>query len=118
VVIDIGAYPVRVGHGVVRTCGNEQTLRVEPAVRECFSGMVTIEGEPSLEPASNIWEVLNPSPVCRHTVAVREPITGTEALQRKIGEGGRRFAYREPRMRTALQQYDIVAEHGEDARHE
>src|SRR6478609_6320379 len=116
--IDIGAHPMRVRYHIVRARRDEQPLRLETAVLERLSRMVSVEREAALEPAANVWVVLEPSAVRREAIAVRQTVSSREPLQRQIGERCCRLADGEPRMYSALQQYHVVPEDREDARHE
>jgi hypothetical protein len=57
-----------------------------------------------------------PATVGGHAITVRQSVSDPKPFQRQIGEGRRRLTDRKPRMRSALEEHDIVAEHGENAR--
>ena len=78
--------------------------------------MVAIERESALQPAPQLGEAGDPAAVRREIVAIIEPVAPRQTLQREVGERCARLADREPRMRAPLEQYDVVALHGEHAR--
>ena len=80
--------------------------------------MMPIERESALQPAAKLREMREPATVSRKLITVVQSVSKPDSLQREIGERRRRFTDREARMSAALEQYDVVPEHGEYARKE
>src|SRR5438105_6192354 len=112
-VIDVGTEPVRVGELVTRTRGDEEPLRIEAAIGERLTGMMSVECEAALQPAAHVGDMRKPAAARGHVVAVRQPVAHAEALERKIRERRRRLAYGEARVRSPLQQDDVEAKYGQ-----
>ena len=79
-------------------------------------GMMAVVREPALEPAPQLGQMRQPSSVRREVVAVGQPVACRQPLQRQVGQRSRGLADREARVRPALEQHDVVAEHREHAR--
>jgi len=116
--IDVRAQPMRVGKRVGGAGRDEQSLGVQPAVLEELIGMMAVEREPALEAAPHFREVPEPTPVRREVITVGEAVPQPDALEREIRQRRRRLTDRESRMRSALEQHDVVTEHREDSRDE
>jgi len=54
--------------------------------------------------------------VRREIIAIVETVAPSETLQREIGERSARLTDREPRMRAALEQHNVVPLYGEHPR--
>src|SRR6266508_113248 len=105
-----------VGDIVIRARGNKQPLRARAVADERAPGVMTIEREPTLQPAAQRREPGDPAAVSRESVAIVQPVATRQPLQREIRERRARLADREARMRPPLEQDDVVPLHGEHTR--
>src|SRR5216110_3268092 len=105
-----------VGDVVARARGNQQALGARALTTERTAGVVAIECEAALQPAAQLGKAGDPAAVCREVVAISQPITPRQTLQREIGERRARLSDRETRMRAPLEQDDVVPLYGEHAR--
>src|SRR6267378_7212369 len=105
-----------IGAVVAGARGNEQPLGARASTTERPPGVVAIEREAALQPATQLGKAGDPAAVCREIVTIIEPIAACQTLQREIGERRARLSDRETRMRAPLEQDDVVPLHGEHAR--
>ena|SRR5436190_9506671 len=108
VVIDVGPQPVGVGKLVVRTCRDEQPLRLQAAIREPFPRVMAIESEATLETTTHLRQMLEPASVRRHVVAISQTIACAKPLECEVGEWCRRFPDCKTRVTSPLHEYDVV----------
>ncbi len=85
---------------------------------EWLGGMMPVKSEAALQSALKLRKMREPPPVGGKLITVVEPVPSPKSLQRKIGERRRRLTDCKAWMRPALEQNDVVAEHGEHAREE
>src|SRR5438045_521883 len=99
----------------MRACRNKQSLGITAATGKQLVRVMPIKREAALQTSAKIRKMLEPAAVRRKLIAIVQAVTQSNALERKVRERCRRFTDCKPRMRPALEENDIVAEHGKHA---
>src|SRR5438067_11725991 len=99
----------------MKACRNEQSLGITAATGKRLIRVMSIECETALQPSTKIGKMFEPAAVRCKLIAIVQAVTQPNALERKVRERRRRFTDCKSRMRSALEENDLVAEHGEHA---
>ena len=102
--IDVGAHPLTIGHLITRTRGDEESRVVDLVVAIGNAGVMTIEGEPTLEAATQIGKNATPPAMGREAPQIGLSVAPRQTLEGQRRQRCRRFAEREARVLIALHQ--------------
>src|SRR5437763_3856858 len=114
--IDVRTEPMCVGERIARTRRDQQTLGLQSIIGERFTKVVAVEGEPALQATSEVRVVCKPSAMRRQPIAIGQPITSANPLERKVGQRRGRFANGEPWVTATFEKHHVVPKYGENAR--
>ncbi|MEA2706554.1 MAG: hypothetical protein QOH22_1342, partial [Gemmatimonadaceae bacterium] len=109
------AQPMSVRERVMGTGRGEKAFRFQPSIGEWLIRMMSVVSEATFQAAAKTREMREPAPVRGKLIAVRQTVVEPDPFERQVGERSRGLTDREARMRSPLEEDDVVTEHRQHA---